>query len=812
MNWRSFFSDKLLDPYLAGVFSGDYAFVGPMRVAICPTNRCNNNCIACWLKSPLLGDSQERIQEEEIPFEVLEKFLKDIHRLGTKSIIITGGGEPFLYPQINELILRVKSYGMSCDINTSFVPLTEKEILTLVKNDVDIVLASVWAGTANSYELLHPGRKAFFYRVRDNLKMLSRLKRQYKVSHPRIIITNVIMSLNFDKLTEMVEFALDVGAQSVMFNLVHIPVPRTKEMQHLLLNEEQAQLTLELAEKCESKMEERKRNGKTTVEFEFLPLFMKRLRSPFVSKGQYDREFMPERCYAGWSFLQLKPGGGLTSCCRVEDERGNIYRNRFEDVWNGKSQKEFRRITLNLKENIEKYHLPCCELCDNLYDISCIEKRFHGRPRRVIFISKLCGNLMKLLQTIRQRYHSSVKCAKESRMKLLSNVPRKTKLFMGILSKRHAYIGPEAVQIDVTNRCNNNCVYCWARSPLLEEKRASKKWESHQLPFDLVKRLIDDLHSMGTRHIHLSGGGEPFIHPHIMDILKYIKRKNMQCEITTNFTLINKEIAHKLVDLKIEAITASIWAGTAEMYSTLHPNKTEETFCRIKEVLNFLSSLKGKGNPPQLRIANVISNLNFDQIDKMIDFAEQTDVDMYFFQVMDPVPGKTDKLLLSELQCKQLKEKLASLTNRMQELHLKKNIHVCTLDDFLRRISSRNVVQGHYDQGITDSMPCYVGWVFSRITAEGNVNFCLKTDEYPIANLYKKNFREIWSSRDYELFRHRMLTKNGKSDTHFRCNTTCDNLFENKNISGKINSLSFWQRFLIKTTGIGYRAYLNLYS
>ncbi|MCZ7586958.1 MAG: hypothetical protein M5R36_28430 [Deltaproteobacteria bacterium] len=40
---------------VAGVLDGERAFVGPEHVVIDPTNRCDNNCLACWTYSPLLG-------------------------------------------------------------------------------------------------------------------------------------------------------------------------------------------------------------------------------------------------------------------------------------------------------------------------------------------------------------------------------------------------------------------------------------------------------------------------------------------------------------------------------------------------------------------------------------------------------------------------------------------------------------------------------------------------------------------------------------------------------------------------------------
>ena len=360
-------------------------------------------------------------------------------------------------------------------------------------------------------------------------------------------------------------------------------------------------------------------------------------------------------------------------------------------------------------------------------------------------------------------------------------VDAQNELVRGVESVRYAYIGPRFVQIDITNKCNNNCLYCWARSPLLKEKKASKQWESCELPLDLVKRLIDELHLLGTENIHIAGGGEPFIHPGIMGIIEYIKQKGMRCKITTNFTLVTEDIARRIIELGVDCITVSLWAGTAGTYIKLHPNKTKEAFFQIVEILKLVSSIKKKQNKlhPLIHLGNVISNINYDEIEQMIDLAKETRADSYFFQVMDPVAGYTDMLLLSDKESQELKHRLTLLKPKIKELALKHEIEVLGLDEFIRRISSKKSSLGYYEEEEILKMPCYAGWVFSRITADGNVNFCLKTDEYPVGNLYKQGFKEIWGSEQYADFRKRMFQRLSLPGQPLRCMTTCDNTPEN---------------------------------
>ncbi|MDP2926387.1 MAG: radical SAM protein, partial [Nanoarchaeota archaeon] len=223
----------------------------------------------------------------------------------------------------------------------------------------------------------------------------------------------------------------------------------------------------------------------------------------------------------------------------------------------------------------------------------------------------------------------------------------------GILDGKKAYKGPNFVQIDLTNNCNNNCVGCWCHSFLLGDLMLKGEEKKKFIPFDLIKKTIDNLASLGTYEVLLAGSGEPFMHPDIMKILEYIKKKNIKINLITNFSLLDKKKVKKIVKLGIDFITISLWAGTLETYLKTHPNSTRKTFENIKKNLIYLNSLK-KNSKPQVKIYNVISNLNYLEIEKMVDFAVETSSDFVEFTLIDIIPNKTDCLLLSDSQKKEV--------------------------------------------------------------------------------------------------------------------------------------------------------------
>ncbi len=368
---------------------------------------------------------------------------------------------------------------------------------------------------------------------------------------------------------------------------------------------------------------------------------------------------------------------------------------------------------------------------------------------------------------------------------------------LGVLDGSYAYKGPFCVQIDLTNDCNNDCIGCWCNSPLLKDKKISDNIKQQTLPLEVVKKTIDQLHAMGTREIYFAGGGEPFMHPDIMEILEHVKSKGLRCYINTNFTLVNEDIVKRLVDLKVDNLVVSVWAGKPQTYLRTHPNKSQEMFFQIKGMLKLLNSLKK--DLPHTNIYNVISNMNYDELEQMLDLAIATDSDSLEFTVIDTIPNATDSLILTEEQRKQVIKSTRKIKERLSAKD-KDKVKVLGFEQFIRRVSNADAKNAKYDKNILSDLPCYIGWLFARILADGNVNFCLKAHRIPVGNIYANSFAQIWNGRKQQEFRKRALCAS-KDDVFFSfigndpdakvgCYKSCDDLARNVHMHKKIQSLS----------------------
>ena len=69
----------------------------PIMIHIIPTHRCNMNCAYCCFKN-------RKDKKRDLPLNILKEGIMSFHKLGTRSVEFTGGGDPTLYPYINEAL------------------------------------------------------------------------------------------------------------------------------------------------------------------------------------------------------------------------------------------------------------------------------------------------------------------------------------------------------------------------------------------------------------------------------------------------------------------------------------------------------------------------------------------------------------------------------------------------------------------------------------------------------------------------------------------------------------------------------------
>ena len=114
-----------------------------------------------------------------------------------------------------------------------------------------------------------------------------------------------------------------------------------------------------------------------------------------------------------------------------------------------------------------------------------------------------------------------------------NGISRYLKFFLDVVRARlFLDIKPLVVGLNVTNRCNLCCSYCYGDY----SKRKSRDFTTEEL-----LNLIKELRKMGTRAIYISGG-EPLLREDIGTIIDAVKDENMFCFINSNGVLVPDKI------------------------------------------------------------------------------------------------------------------------------------------------------------------------------------------------------------------------------------------------------------------------------
>jgi hypothetical protein len=105
---------------------------------------------------------------------------------------------------------------------------------------------------------------------------------------------------------------------------------------------------------------------------------------------------------------------------------------------------------------------------------------------------------------------------------------------------------PSLIQFGITERCNLRCVHCDIWKKKKKKELGSEQWLS------IVLRLRNWL---GPFRLDISGG-EPFIRNDLFEILEFCHKNQISPVVTTNATLLDKEMIDRLSE--IDSLTLNI--------------------------------------------------------------------------------------------------------------------------------------------------------------------------------------------------------------------------------------------------------------
>lgn len=201
--------------------------------------------------------------------------------------------------------------------------------------------------------------------------------------------------------------------------------------------------------------------------------------------------------------------------------------------------------------------------------------------------------------------------------------------------KKGEIITPTHIQVDLTGRCNHDCMMCFYRNAGFKHLEFVPYEE---IPLDVGTRLFDQMADLGIRALELTGGGEPLIYPKIRECLDRISKRELELALVTNGSLLTEDILDRITNPKW--IRVSMEAATEETRRKIHRSPRGEFEQTLKNLQRIVDR---KFDDCKIGVSFIIQPENYHEIIQAARLYKKIGVDNIRFSYA--FTSKYDKLL-----------------------------------------------------------------------------------------------------------------------------------------------------------------------
>ncbi|MCK5097512.1 MAG: 12,18-didecarboxysiroheme deacetylase, partial [Desulfobacteraceae bacterium] len=309
---------------------------------------------------------------------------------------------------------------------------------------------------------------------------------------------------------------------------------------------------------------------------------------------------------------------------------------------------------------------------------------------------------------------------------------------------------------NMTRRCNLKCVHCYAQS--------EDKDYDNELTHEQSLKMIDDLAAFGVP-VLLFSGGEPLIHPRLVEYAEYAVKKGMRAVISTNGTLITKEKAEILKKIGLSYVGISI-DGLEETH-----NKFRGVNNAYTKAMEAVKHCQAAGIKVGLRFT--INKRNVADIPGMFDILEDMNIPRACFYHL-VYSGRGSDIAKEDLSHQETRDVLDLIMARTKELHDQgKPKEVLTVDNhadgpylYIKLLQENPERAAEVLELLEMNEGNSSGRGIGCISWDGEVHPDQFWREKKLGNIKEKPFSEIWTDSSNEFL---MKMKEKKKHVKGRC-------------------------------------------
>jgi radical SAM protein with 4Fe4S-binding SPASM domain len=268
---------------------------------------------------------------------------------------------------------------------------------------------------------------------------------------------------------------------------------------------------------------------------------------------------------------------------------------------------------------------------------------------------------------------------------------------------------PFSAQLDLTYRCNEQCVHCYLDHD-----------DHGEMTTVEIKNLLSEMAEAGVFILTLSGG-EIFMRKDFFEILEHARALTFCIKLKTNAVLVREKQAARLRDLGVESIQVSIYSHRPEVHDGI--TKVPGSFRRSVDAIRFL-----RAQGLKVVIANVLMTGNMLDHHGVRALAEELDARYTLDPTITPMMDGGRAIL-------DLKADVSDLRTLFRD-----EAYVGNADEFCAPPPAPT-------EDSMESLPCSAGHTACYVSPYGEFYPCV---QFPLScgNVRQQRFIDIWRNSE----------------------------------------------------------------
>jgi len=298
----------------------------PIHLQMESTDACNLNCTTC---SRDIFIDKAKLLDEKV-------WKKVIDEIAPTNINVSGIGEPFLHPDIFEIVGYAKNKGSIINCATNFTRI-DGRYREIIDSGISQLKVSIDSTDRETFKAIRG--EDYFDEIIDNVKKIVNLRDDLKKDVPGIRFNFAVQALNYKQAPGLIDLAAETGVEGIYFQ--YLEYVDMEDRKGMLTGDMTKESLLEVLKETEKRAEEKGIITNLDIWWRDFDVFWNKMQP--IAEFQANNK----ACYFPWFSTWLSADGWIRPCPIMpwtldEGRMGNLAEQSFSEIWNGAKYQELR--------------------------------------------------------------------------------------------------------------------------------------------------------------------------------------------------------------------------------------------------------------------------------------------------------------------------------------------------------------------------------------------------------------------------------------------------------------------------------------